>query len=293
MLCDEVIQEKGSRNKCAMTNFGTFYQPHVIAEGEACPRSMDCFANARNDGKYLLSTPLPKIRPQNDKKKAAFTLAEVLITLGIIGIVAAMTLPTLIQANKNKEIEAKLKKFYSAMNQAIMLSESENGDYKYWTGTYKSAGVENFLDKYIKPYLIALKITRFDSYGGDNVMYYFSDGSAFGCKDGGTQLDVYYFPNAKNFNKENFAQIMEDGTLVRTDSGVTYFAFMFVNPDNAPRRLQNKKFEPYQKYLYTLSESAFKQGSFGCTNAGLRGYCTVWIQYNGWTIPENYPFKVK
>ena len=231
--------------------------------------------------------------PQDDKKKAAFTLAEVLITLGIIGIVAAMTLPTLIQANKNKEIEAKLKKFYSAMNQAIMLSESENGDYKYWTGTYKSAGVENFLDKYIKPYLIALKITRFDSYGGDNVMYYFSDGSAFGCKDGGTQLDVYYFPNAKNFNKENFAQIIEDGTLVRTDSGVTYFAFMFVNPDNAPRRLQNKKFEPYQKYLYTLSESAFKQGSFGCTNAGLRGYCTVWIQYNGWTILENYPFKVK
>ena len=36
-------------------------------------------------------------------KKIAFTLAEVLITLGIIGIVAAMTLPTLIQSNKNKE----------------------------------------------------------------------------------------------------------------------------------------------------------------------------------------------
>ena len=32
-------------------------------------------------------------------KKIAFTLAEVLITLGIIGIVAAMTLPTLIQLN--------------------------------------------------------------------------------------------------------------------------------------------------------------------------------------------------
>lgn len=31
-----------------------------------------------------------------------FTLAEVLITLGIIGIVAVMTLPTLIQKNKKK-----------------------------------------------------------------------------------------------------------------------------------------------------------------------------------------------
>ena len=35
-------------------------------------------------------------------KRVAFTLAEVLITLGIIGIVAVMTLPTLIQKNKKK-----------------------------------------------------------------------------------------------------------------------------------------------------------------------------------------------
>ena len=64
-------------------------------------------------------------------KKIAFTLAEVLITLGIIGIVAAMTLPTLIQSNKNKEVEAKLKKIYSVMNQAILLSEKDNGPKEY------------------------------------------------------------------------------------------------------------------------------------------------------------------
>lgn len=45
----------------------------------------------------------------NLKLKAAFTLAEVLITLGIIGIVAAMTLPTLIQNHKVKEFEARYK----------------------------------------------------------------------------------------------------------------------------------------------------------------------------------------
>ena len=55
-------------------------------------------------------------------KNNAFTLAEVLITLGIIGVVAAMTLPTLIQNNKNKEVEARLKKVYSVMNQAILMS---------------------------------------------------------------------------------------------------------------------------------------------------------------------------
>ena len=39
------------------------------------------------------------------KVKLAFTLAEVLITLGIIGVVSAMTMPSLIQSTQNKELE--------------------------------------------------------------------------------------------------------------------------------------------------------------------------------------------
>ena len=46
----------------------------------------------------------------NRKKKAAFTLAEVLITLGIIGIVAAMTLPTLLSNVQDKILESESKK---------------------------------------------------------------------------------------------------------------------------------------------------------------------------------------
>ena len=42
--------------------------------------------------------------------KKAFTLVEVLITLGIIGVVAAMTLPALIQKQHRKETSVKLKK---------------------------------------------------------------------------------------------------------------------------------------------------------------------------------------
>ena len=51
--------------------------------------------------------------------KQAFTLAEVLITLGIIGVVAAMTLPALIQSYANTVVETRLAKFYSTINQAI------------------------------------------------------------------------------------------------------------------------------------------------------------------------------
>ena len=50
------------------------------------------------------------------KNKKGFTLAEVLITLGIIGIVAAMTMPALI-ANHQKQVAATaVKKMYSQLN---------------------------------------------------------------------------------------------------------------------------------------------------------------------------------
>lgn len=98
--------------------------------------------------------------------KKGFTLAEVLITLGIIGIVASLTLPALIQNNKNKEVEAKLKKIYSAMNQAILLSEKDNGAKEYWQycNFGEDSNMENTSDrrqhfeKYILPYIKYTKI---------------------------------------------------------------------------------------------------------------------------------------
>lgn len=63
-----------------------------------------------------------------NKSKFGFTLAEVLITLGIIGIVAAITIPGLITKYRRSVVETKLKKFYSTMNQAIRHSIADNED---------------------------------------------------------------------------------------------------------------------------------------------------------------------
>ena len=51
-------------------------------------------------------------------KLKGFTLAEVLITLGIIGVVAAMTIPTLNNHLRGKKLESQFKKTYSELNQA-------------------------------------------------------------------------------------------------------------------------------------------------------------------------------
>lgn len=59
--------------------------------------------------------------------KKAFTLAEVLITLGIIGIVAAMTLPALVGKYKNKILITAVKKTYSNTSNAIERAKAEQG----------------------------------------------------------------------------------------------------------------------------------------------------------------------
>ena len=60
-------------------------------------------------------------------KKQAFTSAEVLITLGIIGVVAALTMPTLIHNYRKSVVENKLKSEYSLIFNAIRMAEAKNG----------------------------------------------------------------------------------------------------------------------------------------------------------------------
>lgn len=56
----------------------------------------------------------------------AFTLSEVLITLGIIGVVAAMTLPNLIMKYEKQKTVEQLKVAYSLLSQAVSNSVAEN-----------------------------------------------------------------------------------------------------------------------------------------------------------------------
>ena len=79
-----------------------------------------------------------QIRPtatHNSLKKAAFTLAEVLITLGIIGVVAALTLPTLIQNHQKQVYVTQLKKAYSTLGNAFNKMAVDEGVVD-WKQTY-------------------------------------------------------------------------------------------------------------------------------------------------------------
>jgi len=150
----------------------------------------------------------------NERKfqiNGAFTLAEILITLAVIGIVAAITIPALIQSYQKRVASTRLKKFYSVMTQAIRLSEIENGSVEQWTRTGNLKDEElnyladenynemsRFWTKYFAPYIKTLKIEQkgnADSSAAERrrTMIYLADGVTLDAWNGGCmsfRLDI-------------------------------------------------------------------------------------------------------
>ncbi len=89
-------------------------------------------------------------------KILGFTLAEVLITLGIVGIIASLTIPSLIDKYKEKEYSTKLKKLYNIMSIAVNNAILENGTVDEWglTGSWNNTEEnQNIIIDKIAPYL--------------------------------------------------------------------------------------------------------------------------------------------
>lgn len=91
-----------------------------------------------------------------EKPLIAFTLAEVLITLGIIGIVASMTIPVIMQNIQDYQLKVAFKETFSILNQATKSIANDNG------GTMKGvcAGASIPTDCYADTYAQYLKTQK-------------------------------------------------------------------------------------------------------------------------------------
>lgn len=80
-----------------------------------------------------------------------FTLSEILITLGIVGVVAGLTLPNVIKHYQKQTVLTQLKKAYSELGQAIQFAEVEHGSKENWDFSLSGEQFfKTYLDKYIK-----------------------------------------------------------------------------------------------------------------------------------------------
>ncbi len=115
-------------------------------------------------------------------KQNAFTLAEVLITLAIIGVVAAISIPSVISNSQQQEFKTGLRKAVSVLNSAITMNMALDGE-----SPYENGDLFNHLKKHMAiiktttmlPYYTSTSSAGYDSYGGDNYAFYTTDGMRF------------------------------------------------------------------------------------------------------------------
>ncbi len=244
---------------------------------------------------FTLAEGATHIAMQHNTRKLAFTLAEVLVTLAVIGIVAAMTIPNLVQSYKKKEVETKLVKFYSTMNNAVKLAEVDYGPQTTWTDYYEDTEYDDkgnqlyqkgdkydaHINKYFAPYI---KITGSEEINKTKV-YYLSDGSAFGFSlKENRELDFYPF-NPK------------DCLLNSSSDKQCSFLFAFIPGGNIGAFVTthfkyniSNGVQP-NLYFWDGNEDSLKTSDYGCNKNGTRNYCAEVIRRNGWKIPDDYPFK--
>lgn len=220
-------------------------------------------------------------------KFKGFTLAEVLITLGVIGVVAAITLPALISSYNKKITETRLAKFYSVFNQAIKLSVAENGDVDTWDGYWQALDSNNQIevkdgfDTYLRPYMQISYTKKIRHRGTDKVLYVLPDGSAFA-------YGVWYIRDITFFPKDAEKCITKNNPL-----GTCSFMFVFypLEDREAWKYHYNRGIEAYL-FDWDGNEEHLKSGSqYSCTTRG--DYCTALIKNNGWKIPKDYPLKLQ
>lgn len=137
-------------------------------------------------------------------KRKGFTLAEVLITLGIIGVVAALTIPTLMKNTQDQEFKSAWKKQYSTLEQASKLYLQENSTF---------LGVTDYSDA-LQPYL---KTIQYCGTHASTEGCWIPSGANFKFDHSGAA----FIPNNGSNNDLGRAQglILNDGTFVSTYYG--------------------------------------------------------------------------
>ncbi len=222
-----------------------------------------------------------------------FTLAEILITLVIIGVVAAITLPTLMQNYQKHVTVNRLKQTYSILEQAVKMSEIDNGYVSEWD--YDING-EEFYSKYIKNYLKDVKSENL-MIKSRNIQY---------NNAAGVLVNDMIFSDSYNV-------ILSNGTLLSFGTGAEGYKPLGIdlNGTAAPNKVGRDWFLflinkdgglmpwGYGNYLYGLGKNPqradiLQNVNYGCSNSSSISragfYCALLIMYDGWKLAPEYPW---
>lgn len=231
------------------------------------------------------------------RKKVAFTLAEVLITLGVIGVVAALTIPNLVANYQKKQAVTQYKKAFSEISQVLKMAEVDNGSIEFWNFTSSTNKTKDFADNYLYPYLKIQKKCDFLETGCWKTPVSLSNTST------GVGLDAIHLSAitisgysilfwVSATGKSSFIYVDIDGPdKGRNKLGIDVFIFTIYFASSGYKA----EFSPYGISPVKRSKDEIISASpGGCRNfvgATAGAYCSSLIILDGWEISDDYPWE--
>lgn len=279
-----------------------------ICHSEAKPKNLRrFFAGVQNDIKELndfkKKAGATHVDMSGNIRCAAFTLAEVLITLAIIGIVAAMTIPTLITNYQKKITVSKLQKVYSTLGNMTKLLYAD-GVYNVFSGAVSSEKTEQFFNLYILPYFKSPAVSK------DLVCPYESDLPK--------QCTPFKFANNSTVTTSVLTQLNYGRIYFTTSDNTSYFMniMKYIDPDNpedgreyrtspevwvdlngadGPNTMGKDIFYFRTDFSKGLVMSYCASNSYeyinrDCSKDGYGFCCATKIMLDGWKIKDDYPW---
>lgn len=241
------------------------------------------------------------------KKIFAFTLAEVLITIGVIGVVAAITIPSLITKSHRIIVENRLKDSYSIMSNAVKMAEEEWGVGFEPTDDLTSTGwsprsSKFVFDKYFRPFMkINYEYSQDDcvelskAYGQNpnSGMYIDYNGACYSLPNG---TSIIFWAGRKDTDSPYLmtVQFRINPAKKKQIDGIDVFGFQIVNSNNGlvvTSGLEQIGFEISDEKLIEACGSDSDRIPVNGYWWGRNAFCLELIKRNGWKIPANYPLK--
>ena len=229
-------------------------------------------------------------------------------TLGIIGVVAAITIPTLLTNIQKHQTVTRLKHTYALLTQAVKLSEAENGELSGWDMTnptgctagstsrhYESS--EAFAKKYIIPYMKYAYECKSNICSSGDVKYL--DGTAAAVSSNQSmRLYALKLLNGVtiDFYPRNFLTLVTidiNGPAKPNIIGKDIFYVLIVK-DKSEYNSYFGKFPSSGVYMNGdgFSREHLKTKGYPCAKSGhyVGTTCGALIKLDGWKISKDYPW---
>ena len=244
--------------------------------------------------------------------KKGFTLAEVLITLGIIGVVAAMTMPTVLSNYRKSQVVNGLKKNLALFSQAFQMAEAKHGFSNDWPTCNVDSDIEctkEFFENYLAPELKVIKTcipvseecwkppktvngeaTNYLSLPGNSSI---SNIAISAILNNGTS--IYMWAGNQVTGSAHWQIWLDiDGPkkgLARIGGDVFGLMLWY---KGSPTGLEGKGVHITSHHSSLDIDELYNHPEYGCSKniSGIAGLnCGALIQASGWKIPDDYPIK--